>query len=42
MIKTDFIKLYEELNSLTESKQDTANFINFFINNHYNQKDAED
>jgi hypothetical protein len=27
---------------LTESKQDTARFINFFINNHYNQKDAED
>lgn len=45
MVKTEFIKLYEELNSLTESKQDTANFINFFMNNkyiHHTQKEAED
>ena len=32
-MKSDFIKLYESLNFLNESKQDTANFENFFIKN---------
>lgn len=33
MIKTDFIKLYEELDLLTEAKQDTVNFTNFIMKN---------
>jgi hypothetical protein len=31
MIKTEFIQLYEELDLLTEAKQDTINFANFIM-----------
>lgn len=43
MIKTDFIKLYEELNILNEAKQDKINFMNFFIHKAgYPEEQAKD
>jgi hypothetical protein len=42
LFESVFDKVYNELSTLNEAKQDTARFINFFMNNHYNQKDAED